>query len=73
MHANSIVPWAKLEGVSGQLKNFKARAYCYLSSFLFDNCRFLLFERLSGHCGIWLLFPMAIKEKLLPDDTCHKK
>ena len=25
------------------LKNFKARVYCYLSSFLFDNCGFLLF------------------------------
>ena len=55
------------------LKNFKVRVYCYLSSFLFDNCGFFLFARLSGHCGIRLLFSMAIKEKPLPDDTCHKK
>ena len=50
--------------ISYYLKTFKARLYCYLSSFLFDNCRFW-YVKLSSHCRIWLLF---LIESI---DRCH--
>ena len=37
---------------------------CHLSRFRFDNCTFFC-ARLSGNRRIWLLFLIAIKEKLL--------
>ena len=49
---------------SHTLKTFEANLYFHLSSFLFDDCIFFC-ARLSGHRRIWLLFPIAIKEKLL--------